>query len=116
MLAIGSSFSSDSPDHFGRVCGGVTIPFPSDSICTHIGGESVPTLYRLGFERQGPSGNPRRSNVATTLGYYVKPDGRERGCSDGKLEQETAVQILRDCDGTAKPASGANPRIRKLPF
>jgi hypothetical protein len=40
--------------------------------------------------------------VATTLGYYVKPNGPNVVATMGKLEQETAVQIPRDFDGTAK--------------
>jgi integrase len=66
-------------------------------------------LYRLGASDKVCQAILRHSNVATTLGYYVKPNGPDVVAAMGKLEQETAVQILRDCNGTVKLASGANP-------
>ena len=66
-------------------------------------------LYRLGASDKVCQSILRHSNVATTLGYYVKPNGPDVVAAMGKLEQETAVQFLRDSDGTVKSGSGATP-------
>jgi hypothetical protein len=41
--------------------------------------------------------------------YYIKTTNSDVVAAMEKLEQETAVQFLRDCNGTVKLASGANP-------
>lgn len=47
--------------------------------------------------------------MSTTSTYYIKTTNSDVVAGMGKLEQETAVQFLQDCDGTVKLASGAIP-------
>jgi hypothetical protein len=57
----------------------------------------------------------RHSNVQTMQTHYIKTSAKDVRDAMGKLEekvaQQTAAQILRDSDLTAKPASGALPEI-----
>jgi hypothetical protein len=70
-------------------------------------------LYRLGAPDKVIQLILRHANVATTLGFYVKPSGPDVIAAMGKFEQsldeQSAAHAVQDCYGTAKTGSGATP-------
>ena len=71
-------------------------------------------LYRLGAPDKVIQLILRHSNVATTLGYYVKLNGPDGVAAMEKFEQRVdeqtaahAAQLVQDCDGTLKTGTGA---------